>query len=62
MKVLFSVPVKFGKVTKSFKKAANKTDYTDAEAVKGFEYDSTSIKINKKYLIPFYLFYILVKK
>ena len=46
-----SVPVKFGTVTKSFKKATGKTDYTDAEAVKGFGYDSTSIKtsLNLKY-------------
>ena len=46
-----SVPVKFGIVTKSFEKAATKTNYEDAKAVSGFGYYSTSIKtsLNLKY-------------
>ena len=45
------VPVKFGEVIKSFEKDQGKADYTDAKAVKGFGYDSTSIKtsLNLKY-------------
>ena len=45
------VPVKFGVVTKTFKKdSADDKKYSD-EAVKGFGYDSTSIKtsLNLKY-------------
>ena len=47
-----SVPVKFGVVTKSFGKVSNDdTKYDSANPVKGFGYDSTSIKtsLNLKY-------------
>jgi len=47
-----SVPVKFGVVTKSFEKTAASADtYNDQKPVKGFGYDSTSIKtsLNLKY-------------
>ncbi len=47
-----SVPVKFGVVTKTFGKvSSDKTKYDSANPVKGFGYDSTSIKtsLNLKY-------------